>query len=230
MIDHPYFEKLGLKIDENSFKNCYVNIGRIKGGYGVFNIRPEMGDWVEFRDHPKKFIASEPSNSEIITYIVAMYDPQSPFRNLEYDVRKRVSGLYAGFKVLESGAFSERGQSIMNCEEPIVGMMIVRYCAITRGLEYTTYREFERRYHELILRDPDKSITEIEKDRKILASYRDEFLAQDKSPELQKTFYAVVTEEEKKLRALRPEYQEEFFYNQIQMKREEIEEAYRKTK
>lgn len=227
MTDHPFFEKLGLKIDDKSFRECYVDVGRWNVSGDILNVCPDLRDWVEFRNVKGKYKTEEISNSSIIAYIVGMYDPKSPFRSLEYETRKKVSALYAGFIVRESGDFSGRAQEVLNCEEEIISMMIIRYCAITRGLEYATYKEFERRYYEIILKDPTKKIVDIERDRKLLSEYRNEFLAADKTPELTRVFYTVVTEEEKKIERLRPEYQEEFFYNQIQMRREQIEEAYK---
>ncbi len=227
MIDHPYFEKLGLKVDEKSFRECYVDLGTWNQTGDILNVRKDLKDWVEFRNVPNKYKSEEISNSAIIAYIVCMYDPKSPFRSLEYETRKKASALYAGFITRAGGEFSGRGQEILNCEEEIISIMIIRYCALVRGLEYNTYKEFERRYYEIILKDPSKKIVDIERDRQQLAAYRDMFLANDQSPELKRVFYTVVTEEEKKLRELRPEYQEQYFYNQIQMRREQIEDSYK---
>ena len=187
-----------------------------------------MSEWVEFRESPKKYPTEEIKNNAVLRYIVAMYDPQSPFKHLDYQTRKNCAAIFAGFKTNQKGDFHAQIQDLLNGDIQIVNIMVIRYCAITRGLEWATYKQFERRYYEITLLDPDKKIIDIEKDKDVVAKYRDLFLAGDKTPELQKVFYKIVTDEEKELRKLRPEYQEQFFYNKIALSREEIEKSYKK--
>lgn len=226
MIEHPYYESLGLKIDERSFRECYINPE--PSGTSILQRYPSMNEWVEFRESPKKYPTAEVKNNAVLRYIVAMYDPQSPFKHLDYQTRKNCAAIFAGFKTNQKGDFHAQIQDILNGDIHIVNIMVIRYCAITRGLEWATYKQFERRYYEITLLDPDKKIIDIEKDKDVVAKYRDLFLAGDKTPELQKVFYKIVTDEEKELRKLRPEYQEQFFYNKIALSRAEIEKSYKK--
>lgn len=226
MIENPYYESLGLKIDERSFRECYINPE--PSGTSILQKYPSMNEWVEFRESPKKYPTEEVKNNAVLRYIVAMYDPQSPFKHLDYQTRKNCAAIFAGFKTNQKGDFHAQIQDLLNGDIQIVNIMVIRYCAITRGLEWATYKQFERRYYEITLLDPDKKIIDIEKDKDVVAKYRDLFLAGDKTPELQKVFYKIVTDEEKELRKLRPEYQEQFFYNKIALSRAEIEKSYKK--
>lgn len=221
---HDYFDKVGLKIDERSFRECYIDLGKVGVGSVLVNY-PALGEWVEFKDDPKKY---KPilSNNSIIKYIVCMYDSKSPFRGLEYEQRKIASAIYADFDIAVGGEFTPKYQDAMNGMVEIVNMMAIRYCIITKGLEYTTYKEFERRYYEMTLKDPNRKLTDIDKEREVIAKYRDKFLENDTSKGIQQTLYKIVTEEEKKLRKLRPEYQQEFFFNRIAESRLEINKAY----
>jgi len=221
---HEFYDKVGLKIDERSFRDCYVDLGKVGVG-SVLQQYPQLAEWVEMKDDPKKY---KPilNNNSVLKYIVCMYDSKSPFRGLEYDQRKVASAIYADFDVAVGGDFTPKYQEVMNGLVEIVNMMAIRYCIITKGLEYSTYKEFERRYYEISLKDPNRKITDIDKEREVVARYRDTFLEGDTSKGIQQTLYKIVTEEEKKLRKLRPEYQQEFFYNRIAETRDSINKAY----
>ena len=221
---HEFYDKVGLKIDERSFRDCYVDLGKVGVG-SVLQQYPQLAEWVEMKDDPKKY---KPilNNNSVLKYIVCMYDSKSPFRGLEYDQRKVASAIYADFDVAVGGDFTPKYQEVMNGLVEIVNMMAIRYCIITKGLEYSTYKEFERRYYEISLKDPNRKITDIDKEREVVARYRDTFLESDTSKGIQQTLYKIVTEEEKKLRKLRPEYQQEFFYNRIAETRDSINKAY----
>lgn len=229
MFDHPFIEKLNLKIDENSFRECLLN-PELADSVDITQVYPNLKEWVEFRDIKDKFGTKDVStitNSMMIKYIVCMYDPKSPFRNLDYHTRKMASAVYVGFPIGEdTGVFGIGAQMIMNGRNDVVNLMVVRYCAITRGLEWATYMQYERMFYENILPDKELPIAKKEIDLKIVASYRDMFLAGDKSPDLQQTFYRIASEEDKKLRKLRPEEQEQFFHNKIAMTIKDIEDSY----
>lgn len=227
MIEHPYFESLGLKIDEKSFRECYIDPEKAINR-DIIQVYPDLNQWVEFKDHPKKYPTAEYKNSQVIRFIVAMYDPKTPFRHLEYITRKNCAAIYAGFKTNTRGDFSKLAQEIMMGFVPVVIKMTIRYCIITRGLDWTAYMEYERRFYDILLPDPKLKITDLEKEKAAVEKYRDLFLSGDKTVALQEAVYKISVENELKLRLnnLRPEYQEQFFFNKIALSIEQIEESY----
>lgn len=224
MIEHPYYESLGLKIDEKSFRECYIDPEK-SIGRDILQVYPDLNQWVEFKDHPKKYPTQEYKNTQVIRFIVAMYDPKSPFRYLEYQTRKSCAAIYAAFKTGVAGDFTFQAQEIMNGNIEAVNLMIIRYCIIVRGFEWITYLEWERRYYELSLPNPDAKIKDLKAEMDIVTELRNNFLAGDSTPEIHRTVYKISTENELKARLnkLRPEYQEQYFYNKIALNREEIE-------
>lgn len=227
MIQHDYYEQLGLKIDEKSFRECWIDPEKAIGK-DILQVYPDLKKWVEFVDHPKKYPTVEYKNTGIIKFIIAMYDPKSPFKHLGYIERKNCAAIYAGFKTNIKGDFSALAQDIMEGRVEVIVKMILRYCIITRGLDWASYHEYERRFYDYSLGDPDKKIPDLEKEKIIIEKYRDFFLAGDKTIALQEAVYRISVENELKqrLNGLRPEYQEQFFYNKIAMSREQIEKSY----
>ena len=205
-------EQLDIKITDSSFAKCLGNLEKIYDGTDILRVIPVLAEWVEFTSWEGKYprgSEKKMTNSNIIRYIICMYDPNSPFvtKGISYDDRKICSAEYCKFPWdTESGLFDSSFQQIMSGKLQIVLKMIVRYCSIVRGLEYATYRLTERNYYENTISEDPLDITKIQKETKFLNEYKDIILAGDSTKEVSNQFYKMVAEEELQLRQLRPEY------------------------
>lgn len=219
-----YIHKLGLKISSSSFNKCYIDIGKIKPGQDLLAIFKNELDFPEFKNYKSKFSSTDVSNSQVIRYIVCFYDNNSPFSPLAWEERKLASAEYVGFTRNEDGGFAEPVQKILNCEEEVIRAMVIRYCRIVKGPEYATYKILEWNYNTKSLMATNIKLKDIEQDLTALRTYRDIFLGGDPSSQLRDYFYAIVSEEEKELLKLRPEYQQRHWEKDITKVRFEVEE------
>lgn len=203
------------KLTSTSFKGCYIDIYPISNGQDIVKVcEDKLGGWPEFKDKTDKYPSKKYRNTQIIRYICAFYDPKSPFANLEWPDRKLASATFVGFD-LKDGAFVEEAQVIMNCEIDVVRAMVIRYCRIVRGPEYSAYKTLELHYNTKMLQNPDLKLVDLEKSLQTLQKYRDQILAQDTSAGLREHFYKVVSDEEKELLALRPERQQQYWAKEV---------------
>lgn len=219
-----YIRKLGLKISSNSFSKCYIDIGSLKPGTDLLIVFKNELDFPEFKEYKTKYANAELSNSQILKYIVCFYDPNSPFAPLSWEDRKLASAEYVGFPKHDDGGFAEPVQKVLNCEYDVIRAMVIRYCRIVRGPEYATYKILEWNYNTKILMATNIKLKDIEQDLDALRKYRDMFLGGDPSLQLRDYFYAIVSQEEKELLKLRPEYQQRHWEKDITKVKLETEE------
>lgn len=203
-----YIEKKGYRLTENSFRECFVDLGQARHNSDYMKLYPQLAEWEEFQDYDGKYRNDHVTNNKVIKYIVAMYDPKSPFaRDMmdNYEERKLCAADYASFEISDTGIFTEYAQEIMQGLNDTVNKMIIRYCILCHSLEFATYLRLQRQYYENTLANKDAKITDIDAALKVLNRHRDAIMAMDRTPSLVKSFYRVVKDAELEVKRYRPE-------------------------
>jgi hypothetical protein len=110
------------------YKDLLYPAHTIKTGMSIFELFPTLLDYTEFH---AKLPASLPI-SKVFKYIVFVYDHKSPFvtqiDNLEE--RKLQAVQEAGFKPEDDSIFVDTVQDMLNCKDPQINEMILRYCRL----------------------------------------------------------------------------------------------------
>lgn len=208
---YPFIEKQGLRLIESSFSSCFINPENYPENYDLCQTA-QLKPWVEFANVVGKYATLEVRNAQVIRYIIAMYDFGSPFKALDYRIRKVCAAEYAGFKTNSDGVFVESIQRILNCELDVVVQMVICYCKISKGILFSTYTSLFIAYHEKTLTNKNVTAKLIAADMEAIMKYEQELLSDDNSPELKRYLYKIVTDEEQRIRQLRPEYMVEKYY------------------
>lgn len=211
MRELPYIEKQGLRLTEKSFELCYVNPEAYAETFKL-STHPNLRDWIEFEHVPGKYETTEITNNMAIKYIVGMFDMGSPFRKLPYEIRKVCAAEYAGFKTNDAGIFPEKTQRFLNCEMPQVNSMIIRYALLSNGIKFSTFVRASIIYHEKTLMSDKVTAKTVTEDLNLLLALERELLSDENSKNLKNELWKKVTDEEKRIRDIRPEYMAEKYF------------------
>lgn len=201
-------DKSNIKITEDSFKKCWLDLGALgNGGDALKVFNKKLSAYEEFRNYDKKFGYDNLTNTMAIKFIVCMYDTESPFSGIEdYHKRKLLSAEYAGFTAGETGILAEYAQAAMQGKIPIFNAMAITYCIIIHSPEYATYHRFLQKYYEDVIMDPKTTLAKAKVELAVLNELRDTILARDETGGIQREFYRTVTNAELEVRRYRPEY------------------------
>jgi hypothetical protein len=211
MRDLPFIEKQGLRLTQRSFEHCFVNPEEYPDNFKLAT-HPNLADWIEFTPVPGKYETTEISNNMAIKYIIGMFDIHSPFRKESYEIRKVCAAEYAGFKTNEAGIFPEKTQKFLNCEMPQVNAMIIRYALLSNGIKFSTFVRASIIYHEKTLASDKTTAKQMTEDLELLLKFERELLSDENSKNLKTELWKKVTDEEKRIRDIRPEYMAERFF------------------
>ena len=213
-------EKSGIKITNESFKQCWLDLSLIPPTGDVLKVfGDKLRPYEEFRNYEGKFGTDKLTNTMVMRFIVCMYDPNSPFESItDYHKRKLMSAEFAGFDIGNTGIFAEYAQMLMQGKMPIANAMIICYCLIVHSPDYATYQLFQRKYYEDTLMDPKKKLTDIRQELNILNDFRNNILAHDLTPDIQRDYYRTVTNAELEVRKYRPETKAEEWVKEFKEK------------
>lgn len=214
MKSYQFIEKQGLRLTQDSFSSCFINPEAYPETLDL-STTPQLAGWIEFQNVPGKYGVLHIRNAQVIRYIIAMYDYGSPFKGLDYRVRKVCAAEYAGFRHNSDGVFAEEVQRILNCELEIVNRMVICYCKISKNILFTSYIQLYINYHEKTLMNEKTTAKMIAEDMNAIMNYEQQLLAFDSSVGLRKDLYKIVADEEMRARMLRPEYKAEEYFKRF---------------
>jgi len=130
------------------YKDMLYPVHNLKRDVDIFKTFPKLKDYSEFSE---KLIASLPID-KVFKYIVYVYDQKSPFFTQIEDLvqRKKAAVLEAGFEPNASQNFSTSIKGMLNCENPAINSMIIRYCRM-QGKNFANLVASIEAFHQINL-------------------------------------------------------------------------------
>ena len=159
---------------KEDFDNLLCNVSDMPIGEIPTSFFPRILDYPEFYKINSEVV--QLNFEEVFRYIVYMYDMNSPFRNIDDLVKRKITAAkYAGFVPGHKGGkmvFSDTVKSFLNCENSSFNKMVVRYCRMQRSRKWSLLIAAEVSYHNCLLQlmemDQDEEAKDTEKKQKIL--------------------------------------------------------------
>lgn len=128
------------------FKDILYPVHTVKSGVDPREAFPHLLDYSEFALRTPKELPFK----KVFNFIVYAYDQKSPFFTQVEDFvdRKKQAVLEAGFQPDNEGDFSDQVKGMLNCENKVVNMMIIRYCRI-QGKDFANLIASMEAFHQI---------------------------------------------------------------------------------
>ena len=107
-------------------------------------LHPDISAWVDTRSD-----GTQLDTSQIIRYLVACYDKESPLVNSykkRWAIKKRESAIAAGFKPDDSGSFTDEVHDLILCKNDEINKVILRYLYLQHDRLFQTYVIYSEMY------------------------------------------------------------------------------------
>lgn len=122
-----------------NWSKCLVDLSIQDGGLeeAFSALHPDIAFFVENRPDN-----TELSTEQIIKYIVACYDKESPLvisYKRRWAIKKRESAIVAGFKPMDDGYFEELAHDLILCKNEAINRLILKYLWVQHDKLFETY-------------------------------------------------------------------------------------------
>ena len=107
-------------------------------------LHPDFSDFANNRED-----GTDLTEIQIIKYIVACYDKESPLVTLykkRWSVKKKECAVLAGLPQDKNGKFSESADQLIFCQNDVIDKIILRYCYLLHDREWNTYVIYNEMY------------------------------------------------------------------------------------
>jgi hypothetical protein len=205
---------------KSDFDNLLFRVNEVPAKVSVLSHFEKLGEHHEFNLELDGF---EKDRSNIIKYIVYVYDRNSPFLRIEDIVKRKVqAALKAGFRAKIKNnrrQFKTEVDYMLKGYNQNVNKMIVRYCRMQKSKKYMILVAMEEGFwgslDRALTRGTNDSQDDIKKRQQILFEEEKnankierltlELLNEDNNRNLMDTLYEVVDEENKRKLRITPE-------------------------
>lgn len=107
-------------------------------------LHPDFAKFIDYREDGLSF-----DHVQIIKYIVACYDKESPAVNAykkRWSVKKKESALMAGLPSDANGRFEDEVDELIFCQNEVINLIILRYCYLLHDRDWQTYVIYNEMY------------------------------------------------------------------------------------
>jgi hypothetical protein len=183
--------ELDAEIDPSEFKTMPYDPTSVPRDQDIVSFFPKLKAIREMNIKLNKVF----ERNQVITYIMFVYDKNSPYRRRIKDAekRKQVCAVIAGFDITGAG-FGEPAQAMMLNLVPEINIMIVEYVRHLREHKFSYLISLEHLYHQemkKIFEGEKVKIEDLEKIEKKLDEISQELLGDDKDAEIRKDLFNI---------------------------------------
>ncbi len=212
-----------MKYSKEDYIGLLFNVMEVPGKVAVLTHFQALGEYPEF--HAKLSNQMNKYRSNIVKYIVLMYDRKSPFKRIEDITERKIqAALEAGFKPVRNKT-KNRKYFVSYVDDMLKGLnhdvnkMAIRYCRIQGNMKYSFIVAAMEDFYSSIYQSMNRSEEETSKDSQVrqqmlreakknmdeVEGMALEMLNDDNNLLLKQDLYVVIEDEDRKRLRISPE-------------------------
>lgn len=192
-----------LSFHQKEYSQMRFDPTRVPAGEDILKFYKDLSKIKEFKLNPGEGL----NNTDVMKYILLMYDFHSPYRKKYNDVLKRKLEVArdCAFEIETGGGFISVVEDFLRGKNNIVNQKIVQYVILHRSYKYAYQISVETAYFNLMLEiqsgeTDSKSITKLGELRDELENNLTELLNQDTNPYVRDELLRHIEDERLELR------------------------------